>query len=57
MNTLSFIIIIAIIAILYVLTLVLLNTPGCTGTCMQGTFECDCPLRKDKDDIRQDKRT
>lgn len=30
--------------------------PGCTGSCMQGNYECDCPLKKDKDDIRQDKR-
>lgn len=33
-----------------------MNLPGCTGNCMQGRQECDCPLRKDKDDIRQDKR-
>ena len=33
-----------------------MHLPGCTGSCLQGRYECDCPLRKDKDDIRQDKR-
>lgn len=36
--------------------IIFLNMPGCTGSCMQGNYECDCPLKKDKDDIRQDKR-
>lgn len=35
---------------------VFLNMPGCTGNCQQGRYECDCTLRKDKDDFRQDKR-
>jgi hypothetical protein len=33
-----------------------MNLPGCTGSCMQGKYECDCPLKESKNDIRQDKR-
>ncbi len=28
-----------------------MHIPGCTGNCNQGRYECDCPLRKEKDDI------
>jgi hypothetical protein len=52
----TILLIIAILIILYVLIVVLLKAPGCTGNCMQGRLECDCPLGGKKDDIRQDKR-
>ena len=44
--------IIAILAILYILVTLLLQIPGCTGNCEQGRRECDCPLGKNKNDIR-----
>ncbi len=28
-----------------------INLPGCTGNCMQGRLECDCPLGEKKNDI------
>lgn len=43
--------IIGILIILYILVTLLLQAPGCTGNCMQGRQECDCPLGKNKNDI------
>ena len=52
------IILVAIVTLIIFCAIIILfmHMPGCTGNCMQGNFECDCPLRKDKDDIQQDKR-
>jgi hypothetical protein len=38
--------------ILYWAVTVTLNMPGCTGNCHQGKYECDCPLKKEKNDIQ-----
>jgi hypothetical protein len=50
------VLIILAIIFLYFAVIFLMRAPGCTGNCLQGRAKCDCVFRKDKDDIRQDKR-
>jgi hypothetical protein len=38
--------------IVYLGIYVTMNIPGCSGNCSQGRYECDCPLKKDKNDIQ-----
>jgi hypothetical protein len=45
------ILIILCLIIIYLGIYVTMHIPGCTGNCNQGRYECDCPLRKEKDDI------
>jgi hypothetical protein len=52
----TILLVIAVVTILYVLIVLMLQIPGCTGNCMQGRLECDCPLGEKKNDIQQDKR-
>jgi hypothetical protein len=52
----TLVLIILAIILLYFAVILLMRAPGCTGNCLQGRAKCDCVFRKDKDDIRQDKR-